>query len=192
MKLGLSFLHCLVGSMDKMHKMGNILFLVYLIIRFQYLAQSQSYFCFLGSGSDRGRCPVEHRGKIPSVHTSVRPPPRAGSGYLVAGSGHLRDGWTDGWTDGWMDGWTDGRTDGRNFLLCSTGHRPLLGPLPCLHLALAPQLMAGQGYRWPLDAFGWLGFFRAVFPLRWYSEHVVTHELSAYVINSLLPVLACF
>ena len=38
--------------------------------------------------------------------------------------------------------------------LCSTGHRPLLGPLPCLHLALAPYLMAGQGYRWPLDAFG--------------------------------------
>ena len=31
-----------------------------------------------------------------------------------------------------------------------TGYRPLSGPLPCLHPALAPQLMAGQGYCWPL------------------------------------------
>ena len=45
---------------------------------------------------------------------------------------------TDGRTDRQMDGISP---------LCSTGHRPLLGPLPCLHLALAPQLMAGQGYR---------------------------------------------
>ena len=31
-------------------------------------------FVLLGSGPDRGRCPVEHRGEIPSVRTYVRPP----------------------------------------------------------------------------------------------------------------------
>ena len=55
------------------------------------------------------------------------------------------DRWMDKWRNGWMD---------KICLLCSTGRRPLSGPLPCLPLTLAPQLMAGQGYRWPLDAFG--------------------------------------
>ena len=36
---------------------------------------------------------------------------------------------------------------------CSTGHHSLLGPLPWQHLALALRLIAGQGYRWLLDAF---------------------------------------
>ena len=54
------------------------------------------------------------------------------------------DRWMDKWRNGWMD---------KICLLCSTGRRPLSGPLPCLPLTLAPQLMAGQGYRWPLDAF---------------------------------------
>ena len=35
--------------------------------------------------------------------------------------------------------------------LCSTGHCLLLGLLPCLHLALALPLKAGQWNRWPLD-----------------------------------------
>ena len=103
-------------------------------IRFSHLSPS-----FLGSGPDRGRCPVEHRGEIPFVRPYIPP-----LGWLRLSRGWLKPppGWTDGRMDGWADGWTDGISP-----LCSTGHCPLLGPLPCLHLALAPQLMAGQGYR---------------------------------------------
>ena len=79
-------------------------------------------------------------GGILSVHMSVHPP---GSGYLETDSGHLLDRWAGRWMDGISP-------------FCSTGHCPFLGPLPCL--ASAPQLMAEQGYCWPLDAFGRLVF----------------------------------
>ena len=82
---------------------------------------------FLGSGPYRGQCPVEQRGKFHlSVRPSVCPPPSSSCSEAVSGC-------------------LDGRMD-RISPLCSTGHCPLLGPLPCLHLAFAQQLMAGQGY----------------------------------------------
>ena len=110
------------------------------------------FFSLLGCGPNRGWCPVEHGGDsfcayvCMSIHMSIyMSPSRAGSGYLEADSGHLLDRWAGRWTNGISP-------------LCSTGHRPLMGPLPCLHLASAPQLMAEQGYCWPLDAFGRLVF----------------------------------
>ena len=47
----------------------------------------------------------------------------------------------------WMDEWTD-----RISPPCFIGHHSFLDPLPCKHLALIPQLMAGEEYRWPLEA----------------------------------------
>ena len=48
---------------------------------------------------------------------------------------------------GWMDGWTNGISPH------STGLCPLSGPLPCCPLRLQHIKEAGQGYRWPHDAF---------------------------------------
>ena len=65
------------------------------------------YVSLYGQGPDRERCPVEHRGEIPSVHTSIRPfvrtfPPglaqaaqrlvQAGLGHQEAGFGYLEAG----------------------------------------------------------------------------------------------------
>ena len=97
-------------------------------------------------------------------------PGQAGSGLSKAnsnqletswgyGTGPANSGWMDRWTDGQRDTWMFGHTDRISpYVLQSTGHHPLLIPLPCLHLALAPQLMAGQGYCWTPDAFGRLVF----------------------------------
>ena len=49
------------------------------------------------------------------------------------------------------DGRTGGRTDGIS--PHSTGLRPLSGPLPCYVLRFHHIKEAGQGYRWPHDAF---------------------------------------
>ena len=58
-----------------------------------FIGPHEMYHSFLGSGPDRELCPVEHRGKIPSVGTCVRTSlcmsPMAGSGYLEAGSSYL-------------------------------------------------------------------------------------------------------
>ena len=80
----------------------------------------------------------------------IRTSPQTSSCCLEAASGCWIDGQTDGRTGGWTDGWMEFSP------LRSTGHRPLLGLLPCLQLALTLPLIAGQGYRWPLDAFGQL------------------------------------
>ena len=66
------------------------------------------YSFLLGSGSDRGRCPVEHRGEIPSVRPSVRPSIHPG-GSLSQPPDSLSQPWggmyrrTDIHTDGWTE-----------------------------------------------------------------------------------------
>ena len=68
-----------------------------------------------GSGTNRGRCPAEHRREIPSVHPFIHTSPQlvpAAQRLVQAGSGR-----------------TDRRVD-RIFPRRSTGHHPLLGPLP--------------------------------------------------------------
>ena len=83
--------------------------------------REQKNFLFLiallGSGPDRGRCPVEHRGKIPSVRTSVRmsvhtsvrtsPPGLAQAIWWLAQATSWMHGQMDRRTGGWMDGWVD-------------------------------------------------------------------------------------
>ena len=129
-------------------------------------------------GADSGWLRL-HRGRIRLAQATQRQV-QAGSGHSEPGQGYLGASWgyllrdlgrqKEGWTDGWMDVWRDGISPS-----CSTGHHPLLGPLPCLHRALTKPLIAGQGYRWPLDAFGWL----------------VTHHIKFSVISRDEPWFLC-
>ena len=69
-----------------------------------------------------------------------------------------------------MDGRIHGQFNGRpEFQVCVLQTIvPFLGPLPCLCLALVLSPMAGQGYRWRLDAFGHVKFWR--FWSRWLAQ----------------------
>ena len=67
--------------------------------------------CRQGSGPNRGRCPVEHRGKFrPSIRTSVCPSVRP-SIHPGGGLSQPPDSLSQPW--GGTYGRTDGRTDGR-------------------------------------------------------------------------------
>ena len=68
--------------------------------------------CRQGSGPNRGRCPVEHRGEIPSVHQYIRLyvcPHVLPLGWLRLSRGWLR--LPNGWMNRQTDRWTDGRTE---------------------------------------------------------------------------------
>ena len=66
------------------------------------------------------------------------------------------DGWMDRGKNGLTHRWTNGQTN--RISPHSTGLCPLSGLLPCYSLRLQNSKEAGQGKRWPYDAFGRLVF----------------------------------
>ena len=123
----------------------------------------ESSVLFLGSGSDRGRCPVKHRGEIPPIRlyvcTYVHPPHWASSSCSEAGSGCLRadSGCSEAGSGllrllrGWFGPLTGYLEAGSGYLQADSGH---------FRDQWRDRLMKGQTYEWNFPV-----FYRTSFPV---------------------------
>ena len=67
------FVVVIIDDDDNIESVIMLLLLIAKALRDSDLLSQKMGRRFLGSGSDRGRYPVEHRGEIPSVHTPIPP-----------------------------------------------------------------------------------------------------------------------